>query len=43
MTAAVTAISKNDVPPTEVDLMRWPNAQKLVNRCRDFFAEVEDL
>ncbi|KAH0122691.1 hypothetical protein KCU66_g8658, partial [Aureobasidium melanogenum] len=35
--------SKNDVPPTEVDLIAYPTAQKLVSRCRDFFSEVEDL
>jgi hypothetical protein len=35
--------SKNDVPPTEVDLTAHPTAQKLVSRCRDFFSEVEDL
>ncbi|KAI4720451.1 hypothetical protein E4T48_03387 [Aureobasidium sp. EXF-10727] len=37
------APSKNDVPPTEVDLNAYPIAQKLVSRCRDFFSEVEDL
>lgn len=26
-----------------VDLEQWPNAQRLLDRCRDFFAEVEDL
>jgi hypothetical protein len=35
--------SKNDVPPTEVDLTAHPTAQKLVSRCRGFFSEVEDL
>ncbi|KAF2192564.1 p-hydroxylaminobenzoate lyase [Zopfia rhizophila CBS 207.26] len=32
-----------EVSPTEVDLQKYPTAQKLVNRCRDFFAEVENL
>lgn len=35
--------SRNDVPPTEVDLNAYPTAQRLVSRCRDFFSEVEDL
>lgn len=38
-----TTPSKNDVPPTEVNLNAYPTAQKLVSRCRDFFSEVEDL
>jgi hypothetical protein len=28
---------------TEVDLAQHPNARKLVQRCQDFFAEVENL
>ncbi|KAI4746882.1 hypothetical protein E4T50_02778 [Aureobasidium sp. EXF-12298] len=35
--------SRNNVPPTEVDLNAYPTAQRLVSRCRDFFSEVEDL
>lgn len=27
----------------EVDLEQYPNAKALVDRCKDFFAEVEDL
>ena len=27
----------------EVDLETYPTAARLVKRCRDFFAEVEDL
>lgn len=38
-----TTQSKNDVPPTEVDLNAYPTARKLVSRCRDFFSKVEDL
>ncbi|KAF2234975.1 hypothetical protein EV356DRAFT_576175 [Viridothelium virens] len=33
----------NDVPPIEVDLKAHPTAQKLVDTCREFFSEVEDL
>ncbi|OAL03302.1 hypothetical protein IQ06DRAFT_291119 [Phaeosphaeriaceae sp. SRC1lsM3a] len=29
--------------PLEVDLSQHPNAQKLLERCQDFFAEVENL
>jgi hypothetical protein len=27
----------------EVDLTQYPNAQKLLQRCQDFFIEVENL
>jgi hypothetical protein len=27
----------------EVDLAQYPNARKLLQRCQDFFAEVENL
>lgn len=30
-------------PVAEVDLERYPKAQQLLNRCKDFFAEVENL
>jgi hypothetical protein len=30
-------------PTLEVDLTQWPNAQKLLQRCQDFFVEVENL
>jgi hypothetical protein len=30
-------------PIPEVDLAQHPNAQKLLRRCQDFFAEVENL
>ena len=33
----------NDVPSIEVDLKTHPTAQKLVDSCRQFFTEVEDL
>lgn len=33
----------NDVPSIEVDLKAYPTAQQLVDTCREFFAEVEDL
>jgi hypothetical protein len=27
----------------EVDFTQYPNARKLLSRCQDFFAEVENL
>jgi hypothetical protein len=30
-------------PALEVDLTKHPNARKLLQRCQDFFAEVENL
>lgn len=30
-------------PAVEVDFAKHPNAQKLLQRCQDFFAEVENL
>jgi hypothetical protein len=30
-------------PAVEVDFARYPNARKLLQRCQDFFAEVENL
>jgi len=27
----------------EVDLEQYPNAKALVERCKDFFAEIDDL
>lgn len=32
-----------DPPPVEVDITQHPNARKLLERCQDFFAEVENL
>ncbi|ORY08742.1 hypothetical protein BCR34DRAFT_488400 [Clohesyomyces aquaticus] len=32
-----------DNPPIEVDFKKYPNAQKLLKRCQDFFDEVENL
>ena len=33
----------SDVANEEVDLDQHPNAKALVDRCREFFSEVEDL
>lgn len=30
-------------PNVEVDLDQYANARKLLERCQDFFAEVENL
>ncbi|KAJ4293240.1 hypothetical protein N0V90_008522 [Kalmusia sp. IMI 367209] len=33
----------SDVGPLEVDVTKYPNAQKLLSRCQDFLNEVENL
>jgi len=35
--------SSGEVPPLEVDLQKYPTAQKLVDRAEQFFNEVENL
>ena len=32
-----------DAVPAEVDISQYPHAQQLLQRCQDFFAEVENL
>lgn len=33
----------DSAPAVEVDFTKHPNARKLLQRCQDFFAEVENL
>jgi hypothetical protein len=35
--------SGSNTQPVEVDMQKYPTAQKLLSRCQDFFKEIENM